>query len=131
MKPLFNRSRTLVHPGACKSALMVACLCLAQVSAFAQPGHGNSDNGNCGNGRQGCEHDNRRHEGDQGAGPAHAFYRGDRLPNDYRTHQYVVDDWRGHGLRSPPRGYHWVQTGGDYVLVAITTGLILDLLLNR
>mgnify|MGYP003520550862 CR=1 FL=1 len=31
----------------------------------------------------------------------------------------------------PPRGYHWVQTGGDYVLVAIATGIILQLILNN
>jgi Ni/Co efflux regulator RcnB len=59
------------------------------------------------------------------------LYRGERLPSYYRSPQYVVNDWRGHGLRTPPRGYHWVQTGGDYVLVAITTGIILELLLNR
>jgi Ni/Co efflux regulator RcnB len=72
-----------------------------------------------------------RFDGDRGAGPGHSFYRGDRLPMNYRGRQYVVDDWRGHGLRTPPRGYHWVQTGGDYVLVAIATGVILELLLNR
>jgi Ni/Co efflux regulator RcnB len=43
----------------------------------------------------------------------------------------VVDDWRGHHLSPPPRGYHWVHTGGDYVLVAIATGIILQLLLNN
>jgi Ni/Co efflux regulator RcnB len=43
----------------------------------------------------------------------------------------VVEDWHGHGLRQPPRGYQWVQSGGDYILVAIATGLILELLLNR
>jgi Ni/Co efflux regulator RcnB len=42
----------------------------------------------------------------------------------------VVDDWRGHRLRQPPRGYHWVQTGGDYVLAAIATGVITDLIIN-
>jgi Ni/Co efflux regulator RcnB len=71
----------------------------------------------------------RDHE--RGAGPDHSFHRGERLPTVYRSRQYVVDDWRGHGLRSPPRGYHWVQTGGDYVLVAIATGVILELLLGQ
>ena len=72
-----------------------------------------------------------RHEEDRGAGPEHAFHRGDRLPPYFRSHRYVVDDWREHGLHAPPRGYHWVQTGGDYVLVAITTGVILELLLGH
>jgi Ni/Co efflux regulator RcnB len=74
---------------------------------------------------------NYAHQGERGAGPDHQFYRGGRLPPQYRSNQYVVNDWRGHYLSAPPRGYHWVQTGGDYVLVAIATGVILQLLLNN
>ncbi len=36
---------------------------------------------------------------------------------EYRSRNYVVDDWRG---------YHCVRTGGDQVLVAIATGIILQ-----
>ena len=43
----------------------------------------------------------------------------------------IVNDWRGHRLSAPPRGYHWVQTGGDYVRVAIATGIIVQILLNQ
>ncbi|MEO8280879.1 MAG: RcnB family protein [Ideonella sp.] len=67
----------------------------------------------------------------RGAGPNHNFRRGTYITPQYRSRQYVVDDWRGHHLYAPPRGYHWVQTGGDYVLVAIATGLILQILLNN
>jgi Ni/Co efflux regulator RcnB len=66
-----------------------------------------------------------------GAGPDHSFRRGDRLPQRYRNHQYVVNNYREHHLRPPPRGYHWVQTGGDYVLAAIATGVIADLIINH
>jgi Ni/Co efflux regulator RcnB len=66
-----------------------------------------------------------------GAGPDHSFRRGDRLPDRYRNRQYVVNNWREHRLRPPPRGYQWVQTGGDYVLAAIATGLIADLIINH
>lgn len=66
-----------------------------------------------------------------GAGPDRNFYRGQRLPQEYRHNNYVVDDWRGHHLSPPPRGYHWVQTGSDYVLVAIATGIIMQILLNQ
>lgn len=79
---------------------------------------------------QGRGQDEGRHEG-RGAGPYHEFYKGDRLPAENRHRQYVVDDWRGHRLSAPPRGYHWVQIGGDYVLVAIATGIIVQLLLNN
>lgn len=71
-----------------------------------------------------------QHE-ERGAGPNQAFHRGGRLPPQYRTRQYVVDDWRGHHLSAPPRGYHWVQNGSDYLLVAVTTGVILQILLNN
>ncbi|WP_435520846.1 RcnB family protein [Caenimonas aquaedulcis] len=37
-----------------------------------------------------------------------------------------------HGeLNAPPRGHQWVQVGGVYVLVAIATGIIAQLLLNQ
>ena len=66
-----------------------------------------------------------------GAGRNHDFYRGDRLSSEYRHQSYVVDDWRGHRLSAPPRGYHWVQTGPDYMLVAITSGIIAQILLSH
>ncbi len=66
-----------------------------------------------------------------GAGRNHNFYRGDRLSSEYRHQYYVVDDWRGHRLSAPPRGYHWVQTGPDYVLVAIASGIIVQILLSH
>lgn len=72
----------------------------------------------------------RRADDRRGGGPDHAYYRGGRLPPAYRGTRYVVDDWRGHRLSAPPRGYHWVQSGGDYLLVAIATGVILQLLLK-
>jgi Ni/Co efflux regulator RcnB len=75
-------------------------------------------------------HDGRDGRDGRGAGPDHSFRRGQRLPQAYRHRNYVVDDWRGHRLSAPPRGYQWVQTGSDYVLVAIATGVILQLLLR-
>jgi Ni/Co efflux regulator RcnB len=92
---------------------------------------GNDNRGNDyrGNDRRAdVRHDDRRGDG---AGPNRNFHRGERLPTNYRSNQYVVNDWRGHKLRQPPRGYHWVQTGGDYVLAAIATGIIADLIINH
>ncbi len=123
---------------------LVALSLLASGGVFAQgdrKDHGRQDgdqrngpgNGQR-NGPQDRQPDRRNDEGRQdrrGAGPEHQYYRGQRYPSEYRGHSYVVDDWRGHNLRQPPRGYHWVQNGGDYLLVAITTGVILDLLLNN
>jgi Ni/Co efflux regulator RcnB len=87
-----------------------------------------------GNDYRGNDHRDNGYHGDRhdrGAGPNHAWYRGDRLPSEYRSRQYVVNDWRGHHLSAPPAGYHWVQAGGDYVLAAIATGVIAAILLNQ
>ena len=59
------------------------------------------------------------------------FRRGGYIPYEYRNRQYYVSDWRGHHLSAPPRGYQWVQVGGDYVLIALATGLIANLILNQ
>ena len=58
------------------------------------------------------------------------FRRGHRLPAQLRHRQYVVSDWRSHRLAAPPRGYHWVQVGPDYVLSAIATGIVVNLILG-
>jgi len=133
------------------SAVMALSLIAGQC-AFAQ-GNSNSDRNNRDHHMQGQRYDqqdgrdndgrrsnrgqypghgynNGRHD-ERGAGPDHSYYAGERMPSQYRTNYYVVNDWRGHSLSAPPRGYHWVQTGSDYVLVAIATGVILQLLLNN
>lgn len=82
---------------------------------------------------QQMQHSHDRHDrhGERGAGPDHNFYRGDRLSAEYRNRQYVVDHWRAHHLSAPPRGYHWVQVGADYALVAVATGIIAQVLLSH
>jgi len=40
-------------------------------------------------------------------------------------------DYRERGLREPPYGYEWREVNGAYVLGAIATGVILDLLLTQ
>lgn len=57
--------------------------------------------------------------------------RGGHIPQLYRSRQYVVNDWRAHHLSPPPRGYQWVQVGPDYVLVAVATGIIAQLILSQ
>ena len=52
--------------------------------------------------------------------------KGQRFDRRYATNYRVVDwrRYRGRRLYAPPRGYHWVRSGNDAVLVAITSGLI-------
>lgn len=81
--------------------------------------------------RPGNQHAGPGRDRGPGAGPDRRFHRGDRLPPDQRRRQYVVNDWRRHRLNAPPRGYHWVQSGADYLLVAVATGLIAQIVLSR
>ena len=39
-------------------------------------------------------------------------------------------DWRAHHLRAPPHGYEWREVNGRYVLAAVATGVIADIILN-
>lgn len=131
--------------------LAAGAIALACAAAFAQPGHGHDRRGPGGpHARRpgGPPHMQgpgpgmhrpgppRHHRGPHAGPPPMAypeyrrFNRGERLPPQYRRPQYVVQDWRGHGLRQPPRGYYWVQNGSDYVLAAIATGVISAVVIN-
>ncbi|MEN8283660.1 RcnB family protein [Acinetobacter gerneri] len=57
------------------------------------------------------------------------IYRtGDRLPTMYRTTRYYVNDWQNYHLNEPPRGYRWANVDGNYILVALATGIISQIL---
>ena len=43
---------------------------------------------------------------------------------------YIVSDWKLRHLSAPPRGYHWVQADDRYVLAAIATGVIADIVIT-
>ena len=74
---------------------------------------------------------NFRRDDYRGGGPRHDLRRGQRLSQEYRDNRYVVSDWRARRLSAPPRGQHWVQAGNDYVLAAIATGVITQILLSN
>lgn len=56
------------------------------------------------------------------------WHKGERVPPEYRQRQYVVDNWHDYRLSAPPRGYQWVGVGGDYLLVAIASGLVFNVI---
>ncbi|EFM21300.1 MULTISPECIES: RcnB family protein [unclassified Pantoea] len=82
------------------------------------------------------DQDNKRHgregrnERDHFAWQGHDFRRGHPVPPEYRGDHYRVADWHERGLREPPRGYHWANIDGNYVLIAAATGVITALVLN-
>jgi Ni/Co efflux regulator RcnB len=58
------------------------------------------------------------------------FHRGGHIPREYRMRAYEVD-YRQHRLSPPPYGHRWVQVGADYVLIAIASGVIANIILNQ
>ena len=140
-----------------KSMAVVAAalaMCMAAGSAFAQDRHGD---GRPGDGRyeQRDQRDQRDRNFDR-HGPQGGYYRGNqdfrdgrqfdrrgfpqphtewrrggRVPQEYRGRNYVVQDWRAYRLQQPPRGYQWVGVGGDFVLAAIATGVIANIIAGQ
>ncbi len=106
------------------SAVLAAGLILGGAgAAAAQPGQWNGHDNN------GRHHDNN--------GPGYGNHgswnqnwrKGSRLDHNYWDHASRVD-WRTRHLRRPPRGYEWREVNGNYVLAAVATGLIADLIIN-
>ena len=50
--------------------------------------------------------------------------KGQRFDRRYARDYRVINNYRDYRLNAPPRGYHWVRSGNDAVLVAITSGII-------
>lgn len=61
--------------------------------------------------------------------PAKVEYRnnwkkGQRFDSRYANNYRQIDYRQHRGLKAPPRGYNYVQSGNDVVLVAIASGII-------
>lgn len=54
----------------------------------------------------------------------HRWAKGQRFDRRQANNYRVINNYRGYRLNAPPRGYQWVQSGNDAVLIAITSGLI-------
>ncbi|OOG49422.1 RcnB family protein [Rhodanobacter sp. C01] len=117
--------------------LLVATALLATTSVvLAAPdrdNHGRHDRDHHGHNRG---HDDHRHGDDHGRYGYHdGGPRNYGRPHWQRGHRYdgptyVVRDYGHYRLRQPPRGYHWVRANNDFLLVAVATGIILDVALH-
>jgi len=56
----------------------------------------------------------------------HQWHQGDH----YNGNRVVVNNYSYYRLRPPPPGYQWVQDGGQFVLIAVASGIIADVILN-
>ncbi|NML94758.1 RcnB family protein [Novosphingobium olei] len=97
--------------------------------AFAQP-HRNDDR------RGPSAHANVRADRNHGASvraKAHGnpFRKGQRFVSSRAPNYRVVDYRQYRRLGPPPRGYHWVRSGNDALLVAISSGIIASVIANN
>lgn len=101
--------------GAIAATMLASPLAISTASAAPMPQrHDRYDN------RDHDRYDNRRPQ-------YRSWSRGQRFDHRYARNYRVVNDWqryRGRRLYAPPRGYHWVRSGNDAVLVAVAGGLV-------
>ncbi|WP_139826366.1 RcnB family protein [Derxia lacustris] len=123
--------------------LLAFALAGLALPAFADPphGHGGGEHGDGrgpgGNGPRGHDdrrdwHDDHRNWSDEERprGPERREWaRGEHMPRGTRV--VYVDDWRARGLRRPPPGHRWARVDGQWLLIAVATGVIVDILLHQ
>ena len=61
----------------------------------------------------------------------HDFHQGRPLPKKYRGDGYQVTDWHKRGLKAPPAGHRWQNVDGNYVLIAVATGVITSIITHQ
>lgn len=103
-----------------KLLITAAAFALAGSTAYAQPYGDHQGNGDRRDGgyQQGQGQGYRQGQGGQ-------WERGGHLPDQYRSRNYIVRDYRRYGYAAPPRGHAYYRTNtGDVVMAAIATGVI-------
>ena len=61
------------------------------------------------------------HDPDQ---PTFELEEGGRAPRKYIRDEYVIKDWKKHGLEQPGEDSQWVKIGSDYVLIKRSNAVI-------
>ncbi len=58
------------------------------------------------------------------AAQAHQWKRGERFDRNRATNYRVISNPRAYKLQSAPKGYRWVQSGRDAMLVRLSNNII-------
>ena len=115
-----------------KFAIAIAALATVfSTSAMAAPGNNGHDNR--GSSQRTEQRADQRHD-DRGRGEVRqtrnqqsanrSWKRGDRFDSRQARNYRQIDYRQYRNLKAPPRGYRYVQSGNDAVLVGITSGII-------
>jgi Ni/Co efflux regulator RcnB len=114
-----------------KFILAALAATVAATPVLAAPGYGHND-------RSRYEQRNDRHDRNDrfdrhdrnDRNQYRSWSRGQRFDSRYARDYRVISSPRYYRLHDAPRGYRWVQSGNDAVLVGITTGIIASVLAN-
>lgn len=101
------------------------------------------DNGHDSRGRYEQRHDDRgrydrndrsdrydRHDNRRDNHQYRSWKKGQRFDSRYARNYRVIYGPSRYHLRPAPRGYRWVQSGNDAVMIGITSGLIAAVMAN-
>jgi len=100
------------------AASAVATPALAQPSSHYNNGYGYQQQSNAYHGQDNRYGYNNYRNGDR------SWRKGQRFDSRYARNYREIRNPRAYHLRDAPRGYRWVQSGDDAVLVAIAGGVI-------
>jgi Ni/Co efflux regulator RcnB len=109
----------------------VAASVLAAAPAAAAPFGHNDNRGRVVQTRQVVTRNNGRQVVQVRQVQTRKWARGQRFDQRYARNYREIRNPRAYRLNDAPRGYRWVQSGNDAVLVAITSGIIASILSNR
>ena len=112
-------------------AIAIGASALAATPALADPYDGHRDHDQREWHHDGRDNDQRewRHD-DRGDYGHHEWRRGDRFERG-EWQRYHAVDYRYYRLRPPPRGYEWRQVNDRFILAAIASGVIADIVINH
>lgn len=74
--------------------------------------------------RQYASNSARDNHGQKVSAAAHKFRKGEKFDRNRATNYREVNYRSYRQLKAPPRGYHYVQSGNDVLLVGITSGIV-------
>lgn len=105
------------------AALLAAALLAPTVAAPAMAAPGGHEPDRSQAHSQQSSHAPARKAPQQNKGP-HQFRKGEKFDRNRASNYQVVDYRKYRNVKAPPRGYHYVRSGNDLLLVGITSGIV-------
>jgi len=101
--------------------ILLATIALTMLATPALAQHrGDRDQGRDHRGPGGYEQQHRKPDMRKQQKPRRHWSKGQHVSAKHRGHV----DYRRHNLKTPPRGYRWVENDGQYLMIGIASGLI-------